>query len=766
MLFILSKMRRGAFDMEDFEKEKIYLRETLTYIKEQIEQKEKLLLGEQESLSKTRKEIWEEGVHFTNDFDKLTELNQSLMSMETHEIKVKAVSRQIEDYKKLLVKPYFARFDFIEHGEEKEKIYIGIKNVIDDDSYNIWVYDWRAPISGIFYQFGLGEVSYRAPKGEIKGEVTLKRQYQIKKGELKYYADCESEISDPILLELLSQNASPKMKNIVSTIQKEQDAVIRDTTSEVIVLQGVAGSGKTSVALHRMAFLLYHGMQQGLTSNNLLILSPNTFFSKYISEVLPELGEENVCQTTFSSIITELLGDQPELENKMDFFERCMLANRESNNLIKKSWCVFKQSKDFKRLLERLTQFYIKKCIPFKDVYYNGQTLITRERLKNELLSSKIKSPVSKRLERIEKRILKEITPLEKRRLKEIEKHISEKGGWEFQEKAISRLLLYKRFQAVNRQIQTFTKIDYLEVYKTLLSDPELFCRLSKDLLIPHDSEKMLAYTKKQLEKGRLTYEDSVALAFIKLSFEEAGLFAEIKHVVIDEAQDYSELEYEIIKRVFKEVRLTIVGDENQVIEEKEPGQSWYKTVQDIFKQKRCRQLFLNKNYRCAYGISRFAEKLLDTQEFVTHFERKGEEPVCFQKGSLEAINAAIVEEISRYFEKGYESIAVLCRDIKEAQKIESHLASLSSKNSKKSDEKTLVSRKRVKVMPIYLAKGLEFDAVILYNGSKENYFTELDRKLLYIACTRALHQLTLYFTGEISRWIPKGCEGEQDGTV
>jgi len=749
--------------MGELELEKSHLKDTVDFITMEIEHKSITLEEEKIKVLEARKEMWDNGVHFTQDFDKLSDLNQSLMAMGACEMQYQSNQKQIEQYKRMLGTPYFGRFDFIQGGEDKDQIHVGIKNIIDDQSYYMWVYDWRAPICSVFYQYGLGKVSYEAPDGTIQGEITLKRQYKILAGDLKYYADCNTQINDEMLLHVLSQNTSSKMRNIVETIQKEQDAIIRDVENELVIVQGVAGSGKTSVALHRIAFLLYQGVNQSLTSNNMLILSPNDIFSEYISQVLPELGEENVCQITFDTVVDDLIGNRLKIESKMEFLDYRVQNETTSEFNTRKIGIAFKSSRDFKILLDRFISYYIKNYIPFQDVYYDGETITSKTLLKNQLLSNKIKVPLLKKLKRIRATIMKEIKRLEKIRLESIQNFVITRGGSEFHEKAMSRLLLYKRFQVLNGQIKAFTQVDYLEVYKTLFKDSDLWYRLSKGLSLPEEIEEIIKETYQNLEKDYITCEDASALLFIKLNLEGSDMFYDIKHVVIDEAQDYNYLEYEIFKMLFKESRFTIVGDVNQAIDEKRAELSWYKPIEQILDKKKSTRLFLNKGYRCSYGIGLFSQKILTTHEEHESLERESEEPVYYSKKSYEAIDEAIVKQIKNCQDRGYESIAILCKCSRETDKAYESIIRLSSKIGIKKVENTGTIGTGVVILPIYLAKGLEFDAVIIYNGSDEIYFTELDRKLLYIASTRALHQLTMYYTGDRSRYLPEGYEGKID---
>ena len=260
-----------------------YLEQTITVVKNRLEEEQKSIAEKIENLIASRRDMYENTAHSSNDFDKLTEMVQHLSSLEVETSDYEASAKKIKRYKKLLDSPYFARIDFIEEGFDKESIYIGLGSLTDAKTYNTYVYDWRAPISSIFYRYELGKVSYQAPSGTIEGEVTLKRQYDIKDGKVQYYFESSVSVLDDILKKALSGNASSKMKTIVETIQREQDIIIRDIENDVVIVQGVAGSGKTSLALHRLAFLMYQGVSEKLAKNNIVLISPNYIFGQYIA---------------------------------------------------------------------------------------------------------------------------------------------------------------------------------------------------------------------------------------------------------------------------------------------------------------------------------------------------------------------------------------------------------------------------------------------------------------------------------------------------
>ncbi|MBB6214408.1 DNA helicase-2/ATP-dependent DNA helicase PcrA [Anaerosolibacter carboniphilus] len=738
---------------QNLQEEQQYLSRTLDFIGHELDREIRTLQNRKDDLLSLRKEMWENTVHFSTDFERLTEISQYLAVLNGQTTSYGTIYKQIEKYKKMLDTPYFGRFDFIEKGEAgREKIYVGLHNVVDEESYDILVYDWRAPISSIFYQFELGEAAYQAPKGTIEGNVLLKRQYKIHHGKLDYFFDCSLKIDDEILQEVLCRHSSSKMRNIVETIQKEQNTIIRDTNNELLIVQGVAGSGKTSIALHRIAFLLYHGIREKLSSNNILIISPNEVFSKYISGVLPELGEENVEQLTFDVLGTKVSNGRFNIEKRMEQLE--WLIGCPAVDLVeqRKKSIAFKESNIFVELLNRLLLYYERNHIVFEDVYYAGKVIETKNLLRNQFLHDKIGRPIAKRLKRMEGMILDRIHPLRKERMFKIEKLVQKMDGHEFEIKSFSRLLSMKKSSGLMKKIRSFTQVDYFQVYRTLFDQEGLLKKLAQGLELPVDIESIIQSTRENLERGHIQYEDCAPLLFLKLKIEGNDMFSEIKQVVVDEAQDYAPIQYAVFDLLFKDARFTILGDIHQSIH-KEVDISLYDNINQIFHKRKAIHLFLNKSYRSSYEISGFSQKILNLQQECISFERHEGKPLVLKKDSLENMDDAVVEDIHRFMKEGQRTIAVICKTMEESRQLHSRLKTFLDISIIASKDEEIESG--AMIIPGYMAKGLEFDAVIVYDVSDCRYATELDRKLLYIACTRALHRLVIYYKDTKSSFLP-----------
>lgn len=729
----------------NFEEERLNLSSVVKFIKSELEFEETLIDDRLKNLISSSKAMWEDTSHASNDFDKIPEMQAYLTDVNSRNDNYQGSLKKIQKYRSMINSPYFGRFDFIEEGyNDTEALYIGLYNLFDKNSNSILVYDWRSPVAGMFYQYEIGKASYPSPQGEIQGQLSLKRQYKIENSNLIYFFDSSLRISDEILQEVLSQNTSQKMKNIVETIQKEQDLIIRDNKNQLLLVQGVAGSGKTSVALHRIAFLLYTGMNTKLNSNNIIIISPNSLFSDYISGVLPELGEENVNQLTFDVLSQNYLYNTLTLESKNTYLEKIITENWLSP--INHQNTEFKGSPDFVKLLNRYIKYYEHHFIPFQDVYYEGKIIETSQLLKAFFLNNKIDMPATKRLERIENMLFQKIAPLRKERLYKIEKIVQKNIEHQLEIKPFSRLLSIKETKTLMDNIYSFTKLDYLKVYLRLFEDKDVFFKLAKGLELPEGIDEIITNTKAALLRSYIPYEDLAPLLFIKFKLEGSKEFQYIKHVIIDEAQDYNAIQYEVFKQLFKNASYTVLGDINQTIDKKSSSHI-YDIIEKILGNQSTLRLTLNKSYRSSVEICNFANKILNNTKKLIPFERHESMPEINPEESIEGMLISITADIINFHKLGYKSIAIICKIEKEAKALKDALMLHTSEN-------VIDLMKTVSVIPVFMAKGLEYDAVIVYNTSEINYKTELDRQLLYIACTRALHKLKLYYIKEKSVFL------------
>lgn len=568
-----------------------------------------------------------------------------------------------------------------------------------------------------------GEAFYDAPCGRVTGELNLKRQYQIKNGILEYFFDSDVQIVDEFLRQLLSQNTTAKMKAIVETIQHEQDVVIRDMENDLLMVQGVAGSGKTSIALHRAAYLMYQGLQTKLSANNIMIISPNSIFEQYISNVLPELGEDNVISSVFEDILSELLNGR-KIQSRNDFLENLIVNSKYKE--ISRNSIEFKTSSFFREILDQFLIDIPRQWIEFEDVYYEGKCVVSGQILKDKILG-RPETPLGIKLEQLEDYILEQIFGTGKGRGHKEEKNL------------------------IKQEIQKFIKIDIVELYKILFSNEAYFYSLLQNSNPSQNIKNIWKYTKENLEADSLYYDDAIAIAYLYLKIYGTNKYKNIKQVVIDEAQDYYPLQYEIFNLLFSNAKFTILGDMKQTLAKKEDI-SFYEQIQKILNKKKSSLIMLDKSFRCTNEILNFSLKFIEQSSQIKSFNRNGDSPKVYIADNSEIFIDEIVKEIKLCQEKGFQSICLICKTEKNStylfNKIKHKLDIQLIKNGSVSD------LQGVFILPVYMSKGLEFDTVLICDADSQNYHDEDDKNLLYVACTRALHKLSLFCENEVSPLI------------
>ena len=662
---------------------------------------------------------------YTSDgFEALVELSQYINPVTDKIIDYEEEEHKILLLEKMIKSPYFARIDFkFDDEDEFEKIYIGRSSLRKNSYQEMYVYDWRSPIASVFYRFMTGEAFYDAPCGRVTGELNLKRQYEIKNGTLEYFFDSDVQIVDEFLRQLLSQNTTAKMKAIVETIQHEQDVVIRDMENDLLMVQGVAGSGKTSIALHRAAYLMYQGLQTKLSANNIMIISPNSIFEQYISNVLPELGEDNVISSVFEDILSALLIGR-KIQSRNDFLENLIVNSKYKE--ISRNSIEFKTSSFFREILDQFLIDIPRQWIEFEDVYYEGKCVVSRQILKDKILG-RTETPLGIKLEQLEDYILEQIFGTGKGRGHKEEKNL------------------------IKQEIQKFIKIDIVELYKILFSNEAYFYSLLQNSNLSQGIKSIWEYTRENLEADRLYYDDAIAIAYLYLKIYGTNKYKNIKQVVIDEAQDYYPLQYEIFNFLFSNAKFTILGDMKQTLAKKEDI-SFYEQIQKILNKKKSSLIMLDKSFRCTNEILNFSLKFIEQSSQIKSFNRNGDSPKVYIADNSEIFIDEIVKEINLCQEKGFQSICLICKTEKNSiylfNKIKHKLDIQLIKNGSVSD------LQGVFILPVYMSKGLEFDAVLICDADSQNYHDEDDKNLLYVACTRALHKLSLFCENEVSPLI------------
>ena len=706
------------------------LAQTISLAEEQLKQAKEAADKKKSEIIEAKKDVRENTEHgitslYTSDgFEALVELSQYINPVTDKIIDYEEEEHKILLLEKMIKSPYFARIDFkFDDEDEFEKIYIGRSSLRKNSYQEMYVYDWRSPIASIFYRFMTGEAFYDAPCGRVTGELNLKRQYEIKNGKLEYFFDSDVQIVDEFLRQLLSQNTTAKMKAIVETIQHEQDVVIRDMENDLLMVQGVAGSGKTSIALHRAAYLMYQGLQTKLSANNIMIISPNSIFEQYISNVLPELGEDNVISSVFEDILSELLNGR-KIQSRNDFLENLIVNSKYKE--ISRNSIEFKTSSFFREILDQFLIDIPRQWIEFEDVYYEGKCVVSRQILKDKILG-RTETPLGIKLEQLEDYILEQIFGTGKGRGHKEEKNL------------------------IKQEIQKFIKIDIVELYKILFSNEAYFYSLLQNSNPSQNIKNIWKYTKENLEADSLYYDDAIAIAYLYLKIYGTNKYKNIKQVVIDEAQDYYPLQYEIFNFLFSNAKFTILGDMKQTLAKKEDI-SFYEQIQKILNKKKSSLIMLDKSFRCTNEILNFSLKFIEKSSQIKSFNRNGDSPKVYIADNSEIFIDEIVKEINLCQEKGFQSICLICKTEKNSiylfNKIKHKLDIQLIKNGSVSD------LQGVFILPVYMSKGLEFDAVLICDADSQNYHDEDDKNLLYVACTRALHKLSLFCENEVSPLI------------
>lgn len=700
-------------------------------------------MDSRKNILSSKKEMWDDAELFTDNlFERIVSIGQNFEQIGTQIAAHNSTASKITVLDKMRGNPYFARIDFTEDDQETEKIYIGRSNVMDEKTFNVYIYDWRAPISSVFYRFELGEAYYNAPMGRINGNVSLKRQYEIRNGKLNYFFDANISITDDILRKILSENASSKMKAIVETIQRNQDMIIRDMDNDVLIVQGVAGSGKTSVALHRAAYLMYQGLVSKLKAGDIVIISPNLLFSRYISDVLPELGETNIESLVFEDLCKTVLDPcHSEIQSRNHFFETLISSEDLNKKMIVKNSIEFKASRTFITILERFAEVIESQLIEFEDIYYDDICLFDKQAMREFISKKGIKTPLAARLENLENIILEKLREKRGKRIKKLENQVREQGGHVLEIAEYARMLSIQESGELLNKIRQFTRIGYPGIYERLIQDKTLFNQLAEGLTLPKNIEDILQYTSDNVRTDNLAYEDGLALSYLKLRLTGNRSFYHIKQVVIDEAQDYYPLHFEILKLLFVNAKYTILGDVNQTIE-KYTDLNVYDEITQILGRKKSLLVSMLKSFRSTDEILKFSEKFIEYEIKTESIGRHGEPPKVIDFTGISGNSSMVVSEINESKEQGYESIGILCKSVKEAQEI--YLLLKDKLDVKLIDESGANIVTGVFIIPIYLAKGLEFDSVFVY-GMNPNSKDDDERKLLYIACTRALHRLIIF---------------------
>lgn len=677
-----------AFNQTE-KQEKEYLKQIISFLKKVIGNTDASVKDHVDTLAEYKDYIW-----FNKDIDphKIRSMRESILN---HFALGESVINKHKRLTKILAIPYFGRIDFLEKKENSKvmPIYIGIHTFYDPESRATLIHDWRAPVSSMFYDHELGEAGYRSPSGEIKGVISLKRQYRIRGGKMEFMIESALTVHDDILQKELSSNADDKMKNIVATIQREQNRIIRNEDIRTLIIQGVAGSGKTSIALHRIAYLLYT-FRDSISSKDILIISPNKVFSDYISNVLPELGEETVPETSMEQILSGVLEHKYKYQTYFGLVNE--LLEKPSSSLINR--IAYKASFGFISELDKFILHIENTYFKAADVKLTKYITIPAPFIEEQYLRFN-RYPIRRRFDAMADYMLDML-----------------KIQYTFTVTTTGRNLLKKEIRLM------FAGNNDIQVYKDFFkwtNNPGMF----------------------KMRKGHtLEYSDLAPLAYLHLALEGNGNQPfRVKHLLIDEMQDYSPIQYKVIQKLFP-CRKTVLGDAGQSVNPY--GSSTAETIQKSLTASEIMKLC--KSYRSTFEITDFAQKIHPNAE-LEPVARHGEKPQILQFGSAVEELSGIMGLISTYRKSGYKSLGIICKTEQQARKMADMLKSYANDISFLSSQSSAFVQGIV-ITSAHMAKGLEFDEVIIPQTDERNYRSEIDKSMLYVAVTRAMHRLTLTF--------------------
>ncbi len=792
----------------DWKQEQEWLERVTEQLKLRIADMEPEVTGLRNQVTDIRRRFWEEVTVNTSTHEDFEETFYSIRQQEallsererSHRLRL----RQWNNMKRLLPSPFFGRIDFEEDGTGfNESIYIGVSSFAAEDGMSFLVYDWRTPIASLYYDYSPGRVAYATPGGLLTGEMRLKRQYQIRDGQLRNVFDTSITIGDELLQQALGQGADTQMKSIVATIQKEQNAIIRDDKSRMLIVQGAAGSGKTSAAMQRAAYLLYRHRDR-LAADQIVLFSPNPMFNSYVSTVLPELGEENIQQTTFQEYLAYWLEPDMRPESPFDQLEDVLTAAPTTENEARMQEIRYKASEAYLLALQGYAAWLCREGMRFCDIHFRDRVLITAQRMETQFYSYDSSVRLDNRVALLKDWLLKELKALESEEcaatwvqdeldyldndqydeayrtlLKKVQReevvfdftreYVEEYGElrgreqgeenvFDFagqEEELLRRMIVKESFRPLRQEVKRFKFVDLIGLYGQLFGEEADYRRMTGGTEVPEHWTEIGRQTRAKLERLELLYEDATPFLYMRELVEGVRRNTDVRHVFVDEGQDYSPFQYAFLKRLFPRARMTVLGDFGQAIfvqatslhEEDSP-------LVRLYGHEETNLIRLVRSYRSTQEIVAFTKGMLPGGEEIVPFERYGGKPRLLKLGDGKERDERIFADLAVLQAEGFDSIAVITKTAAEAREAYDALTEQGGEALRLVTKETLTFEKGIAVIPAYLAKGVEFDAVLIYDASAQAYGRESERKLFYTACTRAMHQLRLYSLGEVTPYL------------
>lgn len=655
---------------------------------------------------------------------------------------------------RLAKSPYFGRID-IDDGFEQETLYIGTATLMDAKDENFLIYDWRSPIAGVYYNGTLGPVSYQAPAGRQQVDLQRKRQFTIQADQITNMFDTNETVGDEILQGVLGEAASLYMQNIVATIQREQNDIIRNTSADVLIVQGVAGSGKTSTILQRLAYLLYHSRQQ-LAAEQVIMFSPNHLFSNYISQVLPSLGEKNMRQVTLGEFLSQRC-QHLQVEDRFSRYER-------DQRQLPAAAQAMRQFLEAGTILSRVDQYLANSqfTLKFNDLLLAGEIIISAADCNEIYQQLPAQMTLADKFHRTKNRLIRHLQRLVRHEAQAdwVQDRVDTLSDYEYQ-----TLLDQTHFDNDETERaflgKKIAQLHFEPIYDALYNDYFLdidqqyldFLQQNQPTTVATDYwQTRIEHVQTRFERHQLRLSDCVPYLYLRDQLTGGGQNHQIQYLFIDEMQDYSPAQLAYLHHAFPLAKLTLLGDQAQDLFASNAGfDNFVEGIADLFPHKKVKLYQLNNSYRSTQQITHFASALLPDHQDILAFNRPGPKPQLITCQRLADLNTQVSQQCERLLTT-QTMVAVLTKTETEAEQIYATLQS--------DAPVTLMTEKQhhlepgVMIMPIYLAKGLEFDAVIGYNVSAELFKTTTDAHILYTIASRAMHELVLISLGEPTKLI------------
>ncbi|QHT60799.1 UvrD-helicase domain-containing protein [Paenibacillus lycopersici] len=781
----------------EWQAEQARVDEVVLQVDRRMETLEEQTSGTHSEMVDIRKNFWddvtvnfEDAVEMAESFASLKQQAEVLSERERTHLHA---SRQLRTLRKLKSSPYFGRIDFLENGEPTaDQVYLGIASFRAQGSEQDLIYDWRAPIASLYYDYPPGPAQLTTPAGQIRGELLLKRQFVIRDGEIVSLFDTGVTIGDELLQEVLGRQSDAQMRSIVGTIQREQNRIIRNERSRLLLVQGAAGSGKTSAALQRVAYLLYR-FRGSLSADQIVLFSPNPMFNSYVSTVLPELGEENMQQTTFQDYLAARLGHSFKLENPYAQLEYALRAEKEHGYEARMSGIRYKATTGFVRLIDGYLGVLGGAGIIFRDVRFKDEVLATGEdigayfygldrsiavpnrmRLTAEWLLGLLKARqkaaqqedwVDQAVDLLDKETYLRAHQTLKRQNRKLKADSFD--DFDRERELLGQYVVMEAVKPVRSRIKKLTFVDIRSTFLRLFLSSEIAARAAAHagIELPESWECICKDTIDRLLVKKMAYEDATPFLYVVERIRGFQTNTSVRHVLIDEAQDYTAFQFAYLQRLFPFGRFTALGDLNQSIQAHAGAEesTGFKALAALHKEAETETIVLKQSYRSTRPIVEFTSMLIPGGEEIQPFNRDGLRPKLSVAGNRDGLHALIRERLDALAAEGNRTIAVICKTAAQSLLVYEALHGVPAIRLVESETSSF--EPGIAVIPSYLAKGVEFDAVLVYDasGSHSGYGQESDRKLFYTVCTRAMHELHLFALGSAGPFLQGPIEGYYD---